>query len=152
DVQERSTALGIRIGRAVLAWAASDGFTSTRTRVWIAPKGPQFWVNDTPENDYVPQNLSPATDVVALDNPSASFKPGSASERTLVVNRPKATTIKTLKAINPTGATEPYWGRLRPFVMRAPDECAPPAPANFSTSPKSAFYAEAMQDYDISKK
>lgn len=151
EVQDRSRELGVRIGEAVLAWAAADGFDATRTRPWKPPTGPQFWVNDTPESDYVSQNLSGATDLVALDNPSASLRPGAASERSLVVNRPKATSIKTLKAINPTGATEPYWGTLRPFVMRTPDQCAPPPPAEFSTSPKSAFYGEAKQVYDVSK-
>ncbi|HEV8150317.1 MAG TPA: vanadium-dependent haloperoxidase [Gemmatimonadales bacterium] len=151
DVQKRSRLLGVRLGRAILAWAASDGFEKTRSMAWKPLAGPQYWVNDTPENDYVAQNLSPATDVVALDNPSASFRPAAASERTLVVNRPKSTTLKTLKAINPTGATEPYWGTLRPFVMRAPDECAPPPPADFSTAKSSPFYAEAMKDYEISK-
>ena len=151
DVQERSRELGVRIGQAVLTWAAGDGFDKTRTMAWKPPVGPQYWLNDTPENDYVPQNLSAATDIVALDNPSAGLRPGSASERTLVVNRPKSSTIKTLKAINPTGATEPYWGSLRPFVMRSPNECAPPAPAEFSISPKSPFYAEAKKVYDLSK-
>ena len=68
-----------------------------------------------------------------------------------MVNRPKSATIKTLKAINPTGATEPYWGTLRPFVMRTPNECAPPPPAEFSTAPGSDFYAEAKRVYDVSK-
>jgi hypothetical protein len=86
-----------------------------------------------------------------LDNPSASLRPAAASERTLVVNRPKSTAIKSLKAVNPAGATEPYWGSLRPFVLQTPDECAPPAPAEFSTRRGSAFYAEAMRDYDVSK-
>lgn len=151
DVQERSRELGNRIALAVLRWAAADGFDKTRTMAWTPPTGPQYWVNDTPENDYVPQNLSPATDVVVLDNPSASFRPSGAGERTLVVNRPKSTTIKSLKAINPTGATEPYWGTLRPFVMRTPNECAPPPPADFATTPGSAFYAEAMKVYDAGK-
>ena len=151
DVQDRSRELGVRIGEAVLTWAAADGFAATRTRPWKPPVGPQYWVNDTPENDYVPQNLSGGTDLVALDNPSASLRPGTASERSLVVNRPKSTTIKTLKAINPTGATEPYWGTLRPFVMRTPNECAPPPPTEFSTDPASAFYAEAKRVYEVSK-
>lgn len=152
NVQDRSRELGVRIGEAVLNWAAADGFDATRTRPWKPPAGPQYWVNDTPESDYVPQNLSPQTDLVALDNPSASLRPGASGERNLIVNRPKSTDIKTIKAINPTGATEPYWGTLRPFVMRTPDECAPPPPAEFSTSPKSAFYGEARQVYDVSQR
>ncbi len=152
DVQARSSDLGTRIGRAILAWAAQDGMDQTRTMAAWAPKsGPQYWINDTPENDYVPQNLSAASDLVALDNPSASFRPGLASERNLVVNRPKSTTIKTLKGVNPAGATEPYWGTLRPFALRTPNECAPPAPIEFSGAKGSPFYREAMKNYETSK-
>jgi hypothetical protein len=152
EVQSRSTDLGTRIGRAILAWAAQDGMDQTRAMAAWAPKtGPQYWINDTPENDYVPQNLSAASDLVALDNPSASFRPGLASERNLVVNRPKSTSIRTLKGVNPAGATEPYWGTLRPFVLTTPDECAPPAPIEFSGKKGSPFYAEAMKNYEASK-
>jgi hypothetical protein len=143
-VRGRSDSLGTTIGLAVLAWAAEDGFNDTRTRPWSPPAGPQYWVNDTPATDYVPQNLSAATDFVALDNPAASLRPGAASERALVVNRPKSTSIRTLKAINPAGATEPWWGTLRPFVMKAPDECAPPQPIEFSAAPSSPFRAQAQ--------
>ncbi len=150
-VAGRSSELGIRIGRAILVWAARDGFDSTRTRPWKPQVGAQYWLNDTPESDYVPQNLSAASDLVDLNNPSASLKPAAAGERALVVNRPKAGSIKSLKAINPAGATEPYWGSLRPFVMRTPDECAPPAPIEFSAKKGSAFYQEAMKNYEASK-
>jgi len=151
EVAGRSSELGVRIGNAVLVWAARDGFDTTRTTPWKPLAGPQYWVNDTPESDYVPQNLSAASDLVELNNPSASLKPAAAGERALVVNRPKAGSIKSLKAINPAGATEPYWGTLRPFVMRTPDECAPPAPIEFSGKQGSAFYQEAMKNYDASK-
>lgn len=152
DIQARSTELGTRIGRAILAWAAQDGMDKTRTMAaWAPHTGPQYWLNDTPESDYVPQNLSAASDLVALDNPSASFRPGQASERNLVVNRPKSTSIKTLKGVNPAGATEPYWGTLRPFVMKTSGECAPPPPTPFSEKKGSPFYLEAMKVYDASK-
>lgn len=151
EVAAHSSELGVRIGTAVLAWAARDGFDTTRTKTWKPLAGPQYWVNDTPESDYVPQNLSPASDVVELNNPSASLKPATAGERALVVNRPKAGSIKSLKAINPAGATEPWWGALRPFVMRTPDECAPPPPAEFSMKQGSAFHEEAKKVYDASK-
>ncbi len=151
EIRVRSTELGSRIGAAILAWAARDGFDSTRTRAWSPRAGPEYWVNDTPENDYVSQNLSAASELVALDNPAASFRPGLASERALVVNRPKAASTVTLKAVNPAGATEPYWGSLRPFVLKAPDECAPPPPPPYSTAPDSPFYREAMKVYQTSK-
>jgi hypothetical protein len=152
DVQSQSTELGTRIGAVILAWAAQDGMDKTRTMAaWTPHPGPQYWLNDTPENDYVPQNLSAASDLVALDNPTASFRPGSSSDRSLVVNRPKSTSIKTLKGVNPAGATEPYWGTLRPFALKTPDECAPPAPLPFSGDKGSPFYGEAMKNYEASK-
>ena len=151
DVQAASDELGQRIGVAVLAWAAADGFDSTRTRAWKPPVGAQYWINDTPADQFMSQSLSAATDFVALDNPSASLLPGAASERGLVVNRPKAKDIKTLKAVNPTGATEPWWGSLRPFVLKQPNECPAPAPAAYGDGPDAPIYAEAKQVYDAGR-
>jgi hypothetical protein len=151
DIQSASDELGRRIGLAVLAWAARDGFDSTRSRPWKPPVGAQYWINDTPADQYMSQSLSAATDFVALDNPSASLQPGSASERGLVVNRPKAKDIKTLKAVNPTGATEPWWGSLRPFALKEPNECPAPAPASYGEGPDAPIYAEARQVYDVGK-
>ncbi len=151
DVAERSQALGTGIGHAVIAWSRTDGFDATRTRPYTPPTGPDRWVNDSRADEYVPQNLSPATDLVQLDNPNVTLRPGAAGERTLVTNRPKAGTVTELKAINPTGATEPYWGTVRPFVLRAPDECdAPPHPP-FSTRRGSVFRAEAESVYVASQ-
>lgn len=147
EIQARSGQLGVNIGQAILQWASRDGFDDTRTRPFSPPIGPQYWVNDSRVDEYVPQNLSAATDYVALDNPSASFQAGAASDRGLVVNRPKATSIRTLKALNPTSATEPWWGAIRPFVLRASDECPAPAPAAYSADRHSAFYAEAERVY-----
>jgi hypothetical protein len=151
DVQRDSEELGRRIGLAVLAWAATDGFDTTRTRPWKPPVGAQYWINDTPGDQFMPQSLSAATDFVALDNPSASLRPGAASERGLVVNRPKATDIQTLKAVNPTGATEPWWGTLRPFALREPNECPAPQPAAYGTDAKAALYAEARLVFEADR-
>lgn len=151
DVQRRSADLGVRIGTAILAWAAADGFDSSRTRPWKPPEGPQYWVNDTRADEFVPQNLSAASDFVALDNPAASLRPGAASERGLVVNRPKATNIRTLKAVNPTGATEPWWGSLRPFVLRTADECPAPPPVAYSSQRGSPFYRQADAVYQADR-
>jgi hypothetical protein len=151
DVQERSEELGQRIGAAVLAWSAQDGFDATRLRPWKPPLGPQYWLNDTPPEEFTAQNLSAATDFVALDNPADTLKAGSASERSLVVNRPKAGDIRTLKAVNPAGATEPWWGTLRPFVMKAPDECAAPPPPEFGTTPGSPIFEEAKRVRDVGR-
>ena len=151
EIRASSEELGRRIGLAVLAWAGTDGFDSTRTRPWKPPVGAAYWINDTPADQYMSQSLSAATDFVALDNPSASLRPGAASERGLVVNRPKATDIKTLKAVNPTGATEPWWGTFRPFALKEPNECPAPPPAAYDEAAASPMYAEAKQVYDAAK-
>jgi hypothetical protein len=150
-VRADSRDLGARVGLAVLAWAARDGFDETRAKSFQARIGPQFWVNDSRADEYTPQNLSAVRDFVALDNPAAVLRGGEASERALAVTRPKAGTIRTLKAVNPTGATEPWWGTLRPFALRSAHECPTPQPAAWSTSPGSAFYAEAKRVYDVGR-
>jgi hypothetical protein len=143
--------LGERLGAAILAWAARDGFNETRTRPYRPPVGPRFWVNDSRADEYTPQNLSAVRDFVALDNPAATLRGGEASERALALTRPKSADIRTLKAVNPTGATEPWWGTLRPFALRSADECPTPPPVAWSTSPGSAFHAEAKRVYDVSR-
>ncbi len=150
-VQGDSRTLGERIGATILAWAARDGFDETRTKPYRPPVGPQFWVNDSRVNEYTPQNLTAVSDFVALDNPSATLRPGAASERALATTRPKAADVRTLKAVNPTGATEPWWGTLRPFALKAADECPTPAAEGWSTSPASAFYAQAKRVYDVGR-
>jgi hypothetical protein len=150
-VRADSRDLGDRIGTAILAWAARDGFDSIRTKPYKPPVGPQYWVNDSRADEYTAQNLSAVSDFVALDNPAAALRPGEASERALAVTSPKSATIRTLKAVNPTGATEPWWGTLRPFVLRAPDECLISPPVPWSTSRSSAFYAQAQEVHEIGR-
>ena len=150
-VRSASRELGERLGAAILAWAAQDGFDSTRTKRFQPPAGPQFWVNDSRADEYTPQNLSAVRDFVALDNPAAALRGGEVSERALAVTRPKASDIRTLKAVNPTGATEPWWGTLRPFAVRSADECPTPPHVAWSASPRSAFYAEAKRVYDVGR-
>ncbi|MGH7673279.1 MAG: hypothetical protein ACREMC_10290, partial [Gemmatimonadales bacterium] len=150
-VQAGSRDLGERLGAAILAWAARDGFNETRTTPYRSPVGPRFWVNDTRVDEYTPQNLSAVRDFVALDNPAATLRAGEAGERSLAVTRPKSGDIRTLKAVNPTGATEPWWGTLRTFALRSADECPTPPPVAWSTSPGSAFYAEAKRVYDAGR-
>lgn len=151
EVQVDSREFGGRLGAAILAWADRDGFNETRVRPFKPRVGPQFWVNDSRADEYTPQNLSATRDFVALDNPSAALRGGEVSERALAVTRPKAADIRSLKAVNPTGATEPYWGTLRPFALRSADECPTPPPAEWSTSPSSKFYAEAKRVVDVSR-
>ena len=150
---EPSRELGNRVGHAVLAWADKDGFDSTRTKPYAPPAGkPEYWINDSPVDEYTAQNINAASDFVALDNPSASLQPGAASERALAVNRPKSKDIRTLKAVNPVGATEPWWGTLRPFVLKSADECGPVPPPSYSTDPASRWYQEGAKVLDVSRK
>jgi hypothetical protein len=151
-IGRESATYGHRLGLAILDWARRDGFDTTRTLKWVATTGKQYWVNTADESQYVVQNLSAARDYVALDNPAASLRPGSASDRALIVNRPKASTISTVKAVNPVGATEPYWGTLRPFVLKAADECPSAPPYPYSEDRQSAFYQDAMVVFDESHK
>jgi hypothetical protein len=44
-------------------------------------------------------------------------------------------------------AMQPYWGDNRTFVLASGAECAPPPPPEFSTSPDSAMYQEALEVY-----
>jgi len=151
EVVARSEAHGTVLGAAIIAWAARDGFDTTRAKPWVPQKGRAVWVNSSGVDDYVPQNLSGARDLVSFANPSASLKPGEASERALIVNRPKSDAIATLRAINPAGATEPWWGTLRPFILRRVDECPIPAPPPYSESTGSAFHQEGRAVFEASR-
>lgn len=42
-------------------------------------------------------------------------------------------------------ALEPFWGVLRPFALRMPNDCEIEPPFEASTSPDSLFYAEALE-------
>ncbi len=44
----------------------------------------------------------------------------------------------------------PWWGEVRPFVMKAPTDCPAPPPPVFSEEPGSAFFKEAQEVYQIS--
>lgn len=147
EVRQRSADLGHRIGLAIVAWSETDGFGETRTRPFTPPTGPSMWVNDARADEYVSQSLSAATELVQFNNPNRTLDPAAAGERSIVANQPKSASVTTLKGINPTGATEPYWGTLRPFVLRTADECPMPAHAPWSTEKGSAFYAEAESVY-----
>ena len=45
----------------------------------------------------------------------------------------------------------PDWGKVRTFAMPAGDTCGLPPPPAYSEDPGSAFYAEAMEVYTVSK-
>lgn len=148
DVRTHSEELGRRIGTAIIAWSRTDGFDSTRTMQYVPPVGPGLWLNDSPGSVYASQSSSGATEFVALDNPTNALRAGNASDRDLIVNRPKQTGLANLPAVDMTGATEPYWGRVRPFFLTTWDECPIPDPPAYATAHDSPLYEQAREVYD----
>jgi hypothetical protein len=143
-VRTRSHDLGTQIGNAIVAWSRSDGFDSTRVRPpYVSPAGDAFWLNDAPANIYASQNLSGASEFVALDNPANVMRAGAVSDRGLIMNRPKRPTVKSIPAVNMAGMSEPYWGTVRPFALARWDECALPEPPAYSTDTTSELYRDA---------
>ncbi|MBX9928959.1 MAG: vanadium-dependent haloperoxidase [Gemmatimonadaceae bacterium] len=149
--RDRSVKHGEALGRAILAWAATDSFFATRGRPWSAPATPGSWQNTATPDQYVPLMLSAESDIVKPENPNAALELDRVAERWVFTNRPKAGGATTLPAFNPTKPTEPYWGELRPFVLETGDACAPPPPPTYSEQPGSPFYAMAEAFYDSVK-
>jgi len=145
---DRSVAHGRALGSALLAWAATDSFFATRGRPWEAPKSREQWANTATTDQYIPQMLSGESDVVVTKNPGAALDLERVSEKWVFTNRPKAAGATTLPAFNPMKPTEPYWGRLRTFVIRDGDECAPPPALPYSEQPGSEFWKMAKEFYD----
>ena len=142
NTRDRSTELGKRIGLAVVAWSRRDGFDSTRGRPYASPVGLAYWVNDAPPTIYASQMQSGATEFVALNNPANVMQAGAVSDRSLILSRPKKK-VATLPAVNMAGTSEPYWGQIRPFVLRSWDECPAPEPPDYSADTTSARFHDA---------
>jgi membrane-associated phospholipid phosphatase len=141
--KQQSNDLGRRIGLAIVAWSRTDGFDSTRGRKYVPPAGAGLWANDAPGNTFAQQNLSGASEFVGLDNPANIMRPGAVSDRGLILNRPKRANA-TLPAVNMSGMSEPYWGQVRPFVLKSRDECpVPPAPT-YALDTAGVAYRDAM--------
>lgn len=139
---ERSRAYGRTLAAAILAWAEADGIRQARALAWDPGAGREYWVNTTTMAEYVSQSISPQTEIVFTDNPSAALRTGLASERALLMNRPKPAKDPAKAPINPTEALEPHWGSLRPFVLRDADVCAPPPPEPYAEEKGSPFDEE----------
>lgn len=142
-VRERSADLGRRIGLQIVAWSHTDGFDGTRGRAYRAPIGPGLWINDAPGNTYATQSQSGASEFVGLDNPANLLRAGETSDRALVLSRPKRAGLRALPASNMSGATEPYWGEVRPFVLPRWDSCAVPDPPTYATDGASDLFMNA---------
>ena len=148
SVRRESAALGQRIGDALVAWSHTDAFDSTRGRPYVPPVGPGLWVNDNPATTFATQNLSGASSLVVPGNPANVMKAGEASDRGMILSRPKAGK-STLAPVNMSGITTPYWGQVRPFVLKTWNECPVPAAATFSKDTTSALYKNAKEVYDV---
>ncbi len=140
---DRSLELGRRIGHAIFAASRTDGFAGTRGRPYAPPSGPGLWYNDAPGVLYAAQSISGVTDFVGLDNPANVLRPGAASDRALVLDRPKAGN-PNLPALNIAGVTEPYWNEVRPFMLRTWNECPLDPPPSYDTDTSSVLYREAQ--------
>jgi hypothetical protein len=145
EVRDRSLAYGAELGRAILEWAAADGFAA-RSRRYTYGTGPAAWVSTATPAQYRSQNLSGQTDVVLLDDPTGKAA-ALAGERSLAVNRPKQPG-SSAPGIDPTAAMEPSWGELRPFAIPSADACWPAPPAPYSEGKDSEFYRQARAVYD----
>lgn len=147
-VRAQSDALGARIGAAIVAWSRTDGFVGTRGRPYAPPVGDGMWFNDAPATVYATQNISAVSEFVALDNPANQQRASNASERGLILSRPKAATTKSLPAANMAGATEPYWRDVRPFVLTAWNACAVSLPPEYATDTATAMFTNARAVFD----
>jgi membrane-associated phospholipid phosphatase len=141
----RSAELGRRVGYAIVAWSRTDGFDGTRGRRYVAPAGPGLWVNDAPGSVYAAQNLSGASEFVALDNPANLLRAGAASDRGLILNRPKRPGLASLAPVNMAGMSEPYWSEVRPFVLARWDECAIDDAPAYAVDPAAALHRDAHE-------
>jgi hypothetical protein len=139
---------GRSIGNMILAWAATDSFFATRGRPWKPAPGRGSWVNTATTDQYVPQVLSAQSDMVSTTNSGVRMELERASEKWVVTNRPKEAKPTTLPAFDPVRPTEPYWGLVRPFVLRDADECAPPPPPAYSERPGSEFWKMGREFLD----
>jgi hypothetical protein len=141
-MKERSEALGTRVGLGIIAWSHGDGFDSTRGRQFTPPKGLAYWINDSPATVYATQNLSGASELVTLKNPANVLQSGNASDRGLILSRPKKAG-PVLPAVNMAGMSEPYWARHRPFILKAWNECPAPEPPAYGATSASELYQNA---------
>ncbi len=144
----QSVAHGRALGNAILAWAATDSFYATRGRAWKPSGKRSEWENTADVSQFIPQTMSGQSDLVQLANPNVREDVEQATAKGTFTNRPKADGPTTLPAFNPVKPTEPYWGVLRPFVLRDGEQCAPPPPPAYSEAKGSAFRAmgEAFHD------
>ena len=147
EAMQSSRELGREIGLRIVAWSRQDNFDQTRGRKYVAPVGAGLWVNDAPASTYASQSLSGASEQVSFDNPANVMQAGAASDRALILSRQKRA-VPTMPPVNMAGISEPYWGEVRPFVLRRWDDCVISAPPAYSTDTSSTLYKEARAVYE----
>jgi membrane-associated phospholipid phosphatase len=150
-VHAASDSLGRRIGLAIVEHSRVDHFAETRTRAFVPAVGEAMWINDAPASTYATQNLSAVSEFVALDNPANQQRAGNTSDRGLILSRPKRPGDKTLLAANMAGATEPFWGEIRPFVLETRTSCELPDLLPYGRDSSVVLYREAYAVYAASK-
>lgn len=146
--RDASLVHGKALAAAILAWAEQDGFYEQLTKAWTPPVGRSQWVNTATPDQYVPLLISGETDLVRPSNPNVTMELERAGERFVFTNRPKEAKPTTLPVFNPVKPTAPFWGDLRPFVIKNGDECAPPAPPAYSEKPGSPFWKMGKEFVD----
>ena len=146
--RDRSVEHGRALSRAILAWAATDSFFATRGRPYAIGDQREQWSNTANISQFVPQTLSGQSDLVQFANPNVHEDVERATSKGTFVNRPKPEGKTTLPSFNPINPTEPYWGKLRTFVLSESDACAPPPPPQYSETSGSAFWLMGKQFYD----
>ena len=142
-IRRRSIQYGEELGKAILAWAAGDGF-ARRTFAYQPVKGDAYWQPTATTAQFRSQNLSAERDFVGFDNPTAAARPGESGDRSITVNRPKRPNT-TVPGLNPLVALEPQWGWLRTFALDSATSCAAPAALPFARDKSSRLYAEALE-------
>lgn len=147
-VINRSIEYGLRLGRAIVQWLNTDGYADTRGLAYVLPIGPDQWI---PTADYgTSLAINPTTNIVylydGLTAPEASQVLSDwGSDRMLTVNRPLTITDHNI-------AMEPYWNRIRPFVLESPSAVPVIPPVQYSEDPGSEFYREVMAVYEKSQR
>lgn len=150
-VSVRSTEFGSALGKALLAWAATDGYLATRGKPYQLRKGPDAWIPTATEAEYRAQNMSMERDVILLKSPTGAVPQGELGDRSATVNRPKPLGTTLVPGINVTKPVEPYWGELRTFALLSADSCQARPPMPYSGAPNSDFRRQVDTVYQVSR-
>ena len=141
----KSDSLGRAIGLKVVAWSNTDGFDTTRVLAFSPAVADSLWINDSPVSNFTTQNLSGASEFISLSNPNNKQSSDNASDRGLILSRPKTSGGNTLPAVDMSGATEPHWGEIRPFAIVSWRECALAPPPRYTRDSLSDLYRNARE-------